>query len=152
LKVDCLSKKPTNPGYMGCYPTLDINVNLKNNQSIPASYNLDVFFLDHGKTRETVKGKMAAGKGYKFVSTTQCRDKKSLQISLESMASTNLSFHAAVMDGKDELSVGWIGYIVRISAYGKPIKTVASNPALEKLANDPARMEQLAAGKSIPAK
>ncbi len=44
------------------------------------------------------------------------------------------------------------GYIVRLSAYGKPIKTVASSSVLEKIAADPIRMEQLATGKIVPAK
>ena len=55
LKVECLSKKPTNPGYMGCYPTLDINVKVKNNQSIPALDRLakdpeKMQLLESGKT------------------------------------------------------------------------------------------------------
>ncbi|MDP2934014.1 MAG: hypothetical protein Q8N81_07885 [bacterium] len=35
LTVDCLSKKPTKPGYMSCYPTLDISVKVGNNSAEP---------------------------------------------------------------------------------------------------------------------
>lgn len=142
LKVECLSKKPTNPAFMGCYPKLDISVKVKNNQSIPAVYNLDVSFLDRGK------------KGLQLQESFQRRDNQSAQISLLSGTSTNLNFHASLEHGKEEdvYSVSWFGYIVRLSAYGKPLKILASSPALDRLAKDPEKMQLLESGKTVPLK
>lgn len=141
LKVDCPSKKMTSKGYDGCYLALDINVNAKNNQVNPASYKIDIVFLDRAKTNTLKEGE-----------GIRARDKQSAQISLNAGASTNLSFRANDVYYGEKISVAWTGYIVRLSAHGKPIKIVASSKVLEKLAADPEKMKLLESGKIVSGK
>jgi len=146
MTVDCLNKKQASYGGVNArkdyYPKLDITVTVKNNQAKQASFNLDVFFLDQCKFRKEGKA----------IDSLRARDKKSSQFPLLAGASTNLAFCASAMDDKTELEVGWTGYIVRLSAYDKPIKIVASSPALEKLANDQEKMKLLESGRIVPSK
>lgn len=138
LTVDCPSKK--SKGAEGnVYYSLDIAVKIENKQANPASYDLDIFFV-------AVKNKDAYSKGLK------ARDKKSAQISLSAGTSTNLNFHAMDEVGGDKVTIPWTGYIVRLSAFGKPIKIVASGKDLERLATDSEKMAALEAGKIVPAK
>ncbi|MDP2934015.1 MAG: hypothetical protein Q8N81_07890, partial [bacterium] len=87
-------------------------------------YNLDVFFLARQKFRD--HGRLLDG-------IMNC-DTQSTQISLNVSASTNQSFHASDKQDGVQTNVAWIGYIVRLSDGGKPIKIIASDKALEKLA------------------
>jgi hypothetical protein len=136
MTVECENKKTKGGKFPAVYYNLDVNIKVQNNQANPVLYNLDVFFLVHSFKNDGVKW----------------RDKKSEQISLPAGVSTNLKFHALDQIGKDKVIINWLGYIVRLSAYGKPIKMVASSRALEKLAEDPIKMALLESGQIVPAK
>jgi hypothetical protein len=143
MTVECLSKKVASKAGKSArkdsYNSLDINVAVNNNQTKSASYDLEVFFLSKSMTSTKMEGDLV-------------RDKQTRQILLDANAVTNVPFQAILKVGNEIFDCGWTGYIVRLSAFGKPIKTVASSKALEKLAADPVKMEQLAAGKIVAGK
>ena len=139
LKVECSikPKKSSEQDYRDIEQPLKVFIAVNNRTSSSVNYSGDVFFLVSGNNN-----------GIK------AKDQQSSQFSVTSGSYTNLEFRASNHreDVKIKLVTNWVGYIVRLSAYGTPLKTVASSPALERLAKDANRMAALEAGNTVPLK
>lgn len=155
LTITAKQQKIAGPGDIrGPSKEIQLDIEVFNTLPTTNSFNLDVFFIGtflpmNNDTQRFVRKLNKLQPSLKPMEKQTFHADSILLQPLKREKEANEFYPAA---SQHIVFSNYEGYIIRASSSGTNLKTIASSPALERLAKDPDKMQLLESGKTVPLK